>query len=160
MALKSVPIEYTAAIEWLAATHRHLPKITRDKYRVAVADALGLVGVAHVARPKARALDSGCEIPTLEVIRVAVIEDPERAKNAVSFLLSRAAKIAQLMGYTRIITYILPHESGASLTAAGWTRDLTQPTPNKKRNWNTKARPREDSAHQEAKQRWVRHLAQ
>ena len=66
-------------------------------------------------RPVARRLDDG---KTLEVLRVATDGTP----NACSFLYSRCATIARLMGYERVATYILESEGGASLRAVGWTR--------------------------------------
>jgi hypothetical protein len=41
--------------------------------------------------------------------------------NACSFLYGAAARVAKAMGYTKIITYILESENGASLRASGWT---------------------------------------
>lgn len=72
-----------------------------------------LVGVAQVGRPLARML---CDGKTLEVLRCCT----DGTKNACTFLYSRCARIAQEMGYERIITYILESETGISLKASGW----------------------------------------
>ena len=41
-------------------------------------------------------------------------------KNACSFLYGAAARAAKVLGYHRIVTYILDTESGISLRASGW----------------------------------------
>ena len=84
-----------------------------DKFRVGVSDGDKLVGVAQVGRPVSRYLDDG---QTLEVIRCCT----DGTKNACSFLYSRCARIAEEMGYKKIITYILASELGSSLKASGW----------------------------------------
>ena len=68
--------------------------------------------MAIAGRPVARRLDDG---KTLEVLRVCTDGTP----NANSFLYGRVKRIAQLMGYEKIITYTLEEESGASLRAVG-----------------------------------------
>ena len=71
-----------------------------------------LHGVAMVGRPVSRYLDAGGD--TVEVIRLCT----DGTRNACSFLYSRAARIAQEMGYRKIITYILDTETGSSLKAS------------------------------------------
>ena len=58
-------------------------------------------------------LDDGL---TLEVNRLCT----DGTKNACSFLYGAAARAAKVMGYRKIITYILDTESGVSLRASGW----------------------------------------
>ena len=70
--------------------------------------------VAIVGRPLSRHLDDG---KTLEILRCCT----DGTHNACSILYGRAARIAKLMGYERIITYILESESGSSLLASGYT---------------------------------------
>ena len=50
-------------------------------------------------------------------------------------------KVAKEMGYTKIITYILITENGASLKAAGWSEQGVCGGG----NWNVKSRPRNNS---------------
>ena len=64
-------------------------------------------------RPVARLLDDGY---TAEVTRLCT----DGIKNGCSFLYAAAARTAKAMGYTKIITYILESEDGASLRASGW----------------------------------------
>lgn len=45
----------------------------------------------------------------------------ELRKNAATKLYAAACKQARQLGYDRVITYTMAHESGHSLIAAGWT---------------------------------------
>lgn len=76
-------------------------------------------GVAMVGRPVARAYDDGL---TAEVNRTATDGYP----NANSALYGASWRIAQAMGYRRMITYTQGDETGASLRAANLVhvRDL------------------------------------
>jgi hypothetical protein len=82
------------------------------KFAVGAVKSGKLVGVAIAGTPVARPLDDG---KTLEVLWVCTDGTP----NCCSFLYARVAKIARLFGYTRVITYTLEKESGASLRAVG-----------------------------------------
>jgi hypothetical protein len=62
--------------------------------------------------------------------------------NACSFLYGAAARVAKEMGYTKIITYILESEDGASLRASGWTFGGVRGGG----TWNRPNRARTDSA--------------
>ena len=113
--MKAVPISRQEANEFVDRLHRHHKPSNGDKYRVGVADDDGkLIGVAQVGRPLSRMLDDG---KTVEVIRLC----SDGSQNVCSFLYSRCARIAKELGYTKIITYILESEDGASLKASGWT---------------------------------------
>jgi hypothetical protein len=93
-----------------------------------------LRGVAIVGRPVSRFLDNGL---TAEVTRLCT----DGMKNACSFLYAACAKIAKLMGYDRIITYILATERGTSLKASNWTCDGIRGG----NSWNVPSRPRPNS---------------
>ena len=69
--------------------------------------------MAITGRPVSRYLDDGL---TLEVNRLCT----DGTRNACSFLYGAAARAAKVMGYRKIITYILDPEDGGSLRAAGW----------------------------------------
>lgn len=94
--------------------HRHHPPPIGHKFSLGCFEDDKLVGVAVVSRPVARMLDDG---HTLEVTRLAT----DGTRNACSFLYSACAREAKKMGYSKIITYILESENGASLRASGWT---------------------------------------
>lgn len=70
---------------------------------------------------------------------------------AESFLYSRCARIARLMGYARVVTYTLSAESGASLRAVG-----ARPTgPLEPGEWDKPSRPRKcQPVYAEPKFRW------
>ena len=111
--LQAIPISLKQANTFVDELHRHHNPAVGDKFRVGVMDGNKLVGVAQVGRPVSRYLDDG---QTLEVIRCCT----DGTKNACSFLYSRCARIAEEMGYKKIITYILASELGSSLKASGW----------------------------------------
>lgn len=152
MGLFVVPVEQAAANLWITEHHRHLKRVAKDRFRVGVADESGLVGICQVGRPRARMID---QRSIVEVLRCCVVEDPARAKNAVSLLLSRAARAAESLGFAKIITYILECESGSSLRAAGWHMEAAEVGGGE---WGSKSRPRAPSEQTGKKQRWARNL--
>ena len=107
------PVSLSEANAFVAALHRHHPPATGHKFSIGAAMAGRLVGVVIVGRPVSRHRDDGA---TLEVTRLCT----DGTRNACSFLYGRAAKAAFALGYTRIGTYTLPDEGGASLRASGW----------------------------------------
>jgi Flp pilus assembly protein TadB len=105
-----LPISLRDANAFVLAHHRHSGQVRGCKFCVAVVDDLDAVhGVAIVGRPVARRLDDG---KTAEVTRLCT----DGIANGCSFLYSRCARIAKLMGYQKIITYTLATENGASLS--------------------------------------------
>lgn len=118
MELKAIPLELKQANEFVDKLHRHHCSVHRDKFRVGAMKCGKFVGVVQVARPVSRILDDG---ETVEVVRLC----SDGTKDVCSFLYAKAARIAKELGYSRIITYILESESGASLKASGWKLDGT-----------------------------------
>lgn len=132
--MKAIPIELKEANAFVESLHRHHSPVHRDKFRIGCANDDGkLIGVVQCARPVARNLDDG---KTLEVVRLC----SDGTENVCSFLYSRAARIAKEMGYTKIITYILESENGASLKASGWHIEADGVGGG---SWDTPSRPRE-----------------
>lgn len=148
MNLKAVPLELKQANDFVSTLHRHHNPVYRDKFRVGCLLDGRLVGVVQVGRPVSRNLDDG---KTVEVTRLCSDGTP----NVCSFLYSRAARIAKEMGYTKIITYILHSEIGASLIASGWTLELEEAGGG---SWSCPSRPRHTTAPTEKKQRWCKLL--
>jgi hypothetical protein len=70
-----------------------------------------------------------------EITRLCVVPG---ARHAASALLAKAKRLGQALGYEKIITYTLEEEGGASLRAAGWTRDGVV----KGREWSAPSRLR------------------
>lgn len=110
--MRAVPIHIKEANAFVRQFHRHSLPTVGGKFAVGAVHDGKLVGVAIAGRPVARRLD---DERTLEVLRVATDGTP----NATSFLYGRVRRIAQLMGYERVVTYTLEEESGASLRAVG-----------------------------------------
>lgn len=121
MRLRAVPIELTEANEYIARHHRHHKPVVGHRFSIGCIDPDGVLrGVAVAGRPVARMTD---QRRVLEVTRLCTDGCP----NACSFLYSRAARIAQEMGFEIIQTFILSSEQGVSLRAAGWAYDGDSP---------------------------------
>lgn len=110
---------------------------------VAVADRVGVAGVAIVGRPVSRMLQDGW---TAEVVRLAT----DGTRNACSILYGAAWRAARALGYRRLVTYTLPEEGGASLRAAGW-RCLGERGGG---SWDRAGRPRVDTHPTQVKIGW------
>lgn len=141
--MEAIPLTLDKANNFVKQLHRHHRPVYRDKYRIGCSVGGRLVGIVQVGRPVSRALDDG---NTLEVVRLCT----DGAYNACSFLYGAAARVARELGYSKIITYILEDESGASLRAAGWKFECMT----KGGSWNCQCRPRADNAPTCPKQRW------
>ena len=133
--LKITHIELSDANAFVAEHHRHHKPVTGHRFSIGVCNGGKLVGVAIVGRPVARKID---QRSTVEVLRLCT----DGTRNACSILYAACRRAARELGYSRIITYILDTESGASLRAAGWIRD---PILHGGGNWNVPSRPRENS---------------
>lgn len=136
MSLSITPIDFAEANAFVYSFHRHHKPMVGCKFCIAVSDDDGKIrGVAITGRPVSRHLDDGW---TLEVNRCCT----DGYKNACSMLYGAAWRIAKNMGYRKLITYTLPEEGGASLRAAGWKLIGERGGG----NWNSKSRPRIDTA--------------
>ncbi len=139
-----VPLHLKEANAFVRRFHRHSEPTVGGKFAVGCEAGGNLVGVAIAGRPVCRRHDDGA---TLEVLRVCTDGTP----NACSFLYARVARIARLMGYTRILTYTLDAESGASLRAVG-ARITGRVEP---QEWSVPSRPRRSQkVYGERKVRW------
>lgn len=134
MTYRLTPITLREAREFVKEHHRHNSPPQGHKFSVGLTEDGVLVGVVIVGRPIARRQDDG---QTAEVTRCCVLND---RPNANSILYGAAWRAARAMGYTRIITYTLPSESGASLRAAGFQK--VGMTEAKRDGWNVPSRPR------------------
>lgn len=162
--LKAIPLELKEAQVYIDQNHRHHKAAIRDKFRIGCECDGKLVGVVQVGRPISRNL---CDGKTLEVLRLCT----DGTREVCSFLYSRAARVAKELGYSKIITYILETENGASLKASGWVLEANN--VGSAAGWaesNTRGRERERekqlSMFEEKgkyplgvkKQRWVKYL--
>ena len=146
--LLAVPLDLTEARSFVASFHRHNSAPAGGKFAIGASDGARLVGAAIVSRPVGRHLDDG---KTAEVIRVCVLEDAP--KNACSFLYGRCWIAAKAMGYSRIVTYTLQSESGASLRGAGW-KVIAELKANNAAGWQSRPGREWQAASGQAKFRW------
>lgn len=126
-------IEFADAAAFVSEHHRHHTPPRGHLFSIGAYEGERLCGAVIVGRPVARARQDGL---TAEVTRLCT----DGTKDACSFLYGRAARAALALGYTRIGTYTLASESGASLRGAGW-RIVSEV---KGRSWDTPSRRRTD----------------
>ena len=145
--LTLIPITLAVANAFVAGHHRHHQPVVGHKYSIGCSANGALVGVVIVGRPVSRYLDDGA---TLEVTRLCTGGTP----NACSILYAAAARAAKAMGYSRIITYTLDTESGASLRAVGWRCEGSAGG----RQWTGKRKPDKPLSSLQMKLRYSRTL--
>ena len=145
MNYKFQPISLKLANEFVLANHRHNKPVAGHKFSIGLFDDERLIGVAICGRPVARMADDGL---TLEILRVCT----DGTRNANSMLYGRVKKIAQVMGYKKVLTYTLAEESGSSLRAVGAQKDgLVKP-----QEWSREKRKREtQNIYKKEKIRWI-----
>jgi YD repeat-containing protein len=139
----------------VTAHHRHHDAPQGWKFGAAVENGLTRVGVATVGRPVSRKLAEK-EPRTLEVTRVCTWGDRALRRNAASKLYGTVARRARSLGYSKLITYTLAEEDGASLRAAGFKPVAV--TEARTRGWDRDGRRREVTAPTGQKTRWERVL--
>jgi len=147
--LQAIPITLKEAKEFVDNFHRHNKAPVGGLFAVGCSDGQNLVGVAIVGRPVARKMDDST---TAEVTRCCVLEPAP--KNACSFLYARCWQAAKALGWTRLITYTLQEESGASLRGAGW-KCIAQLKANKPEAWMTRPGREWQPVVGQAKLRWI-----
>lgn len=140
--LTVVPMTLRAARAYVKEHHRHAPSIQGGLFAVGAAIGSALVGCAIVGMPVARQLQDG---QTVEVRRCCT----DGTRNACSFLYRVCVRVANALGYKRVLTYTLESESGASLRGAGFK--VTKRT--RAEHWNRQARGRTEQPIQH-KFRW------
>jgi hypothetical protein len=131
--MKVIPISISEANKFVANFHRHNKPVQGAKFAIGASDGDKLIGVAIVGRPVSRHLDDG---ETAEVTRCCVLDDAP--KGACSFLYSRCWRVWAAMGGSRLITYTLQSESGASLRGAGWKIVGQTPGFSEGKGWTTR----------------------
>ena len=148
--LRVVPAELSEANAFVALHHRHHQPVVGHRFSLALVDERGrVVGVLIAGRPVARLAGSPREV--LEVTRLAT----DGTRDACSALYAAAARTARAMGFTRIQTYTLPEEGGASLRASGWRDEGSAGGGQWK---HTDGKPRRNDQPTTVKTRWSRQL--
>ena len=148
MTLYAVPTTLTEARQFVANFHRHNKPPAGGVFAVGASDGSRMIGVAIVGRPVARYLDNG---QTLEVTRCCVLNDAP--KGACSFLYARCWQAAKALGWSKLITYTLQSESGASMRGAGW-RCVAELKANKPEMWTSRPGREWQSVVGQSKFRW------
>lgn len=132
---------------FVAEYHRHHKPTVGHKFSIACYDDDKLVGVAICGRPVSRYLDNGY---VLEINRLCT----DGTYNACSILYGACARIAKDMGYSKIITYILQSENGASLKASGFICEGEAGGE----VWTGKRSGRDNGVPHEKKTRWAKYF--
>lgn len=142
-----IPITLRDANAFVEKHHRHNKRVVRAKFTIGLSHNSKLIGVAIAGRPISRYLDNGV---TLEVYRVCT----DGTRNATSFLYQRCKRIAQLMGFVKVITYTLQSESGSSLRAIGAKIDKNV---EHQKQWNStsKVQRTNQAVSEQLKFRWL-----
>jgi len=112
------PITLKAANAYVALHHRHSRPVAGCRFCISAVDGDVVVAVAIVGRPVARAMDDGA---TAEVLRMCATAEAPKGVN--SMLYAACWRAWREMGGTRMLTYTLQSESGASLRGLkqqGW----------------------------------------
>ena len=113
MSLSLAPCTLDEANRFVSEHHRHHHPTPVAKFCIAAVTDGRVVGVAIVGLPKAR---MSCDGWTLEITRVAT----DGTRNACSLLYGACRRAAFALGYSRVLTYTLVKEEGASLRASGF----------------------------------------
>lgn len=116
MSLIAVPMDLAEANEFVTNFHRHNGPVVGARFAVGANADGELWGVGILGRTVARRLHR----PGIaEVTRCCVREGAP--KGTCSFIYAALWRAWRALGGTRLITYTLQSESGASLRGAGWT---------------------------------------
>lgn len=150
MALTAVPMELAEANLFVSSFHRHNKAVRGHRFSIGASDGAQLVGVAIVGRPVARALQQA-DGGTAEVLRCCVRDGAP--KGACSFLYGACWRAWKAMGGSRLVTYTLQSESGASLRGAGW-RVVAELAPRDPATWQNRAGREWQPVVGQAKFRW------
>lgn len=153
--MKVRPTTLRAANDFVAERHRHNGRTARNggKFAIELEHDGETIGVAIVGNPISATFMNKAKYGFVaEVLRTCVSEDAP--KGAVSCLYGACWRAWRAMGGTRLLTYTLQEESGASLRGAGWQRVAevrpTDPTWRKKDHLSTRGHDERS----QAKRKW------
>lgn len=141
-----IPLSLKQANEFVTVHHRHHKAVAGCKFCIGLEQDDKLIGVAICGRPVSRYFDDG---KTLEINRLCT----NGTYNACSKLYGACTRIAKEMGYSKVITYILESENGASLKASNFICEGKAGG----KIW-TGTRKCDNGVPREYKQRWVKYL--
>ena len=141
--MKVQPMTLRAARDYVNANHRHHKAPQGGLFALAAEIDGVTVGCAIVGKPVARMLNDGLSV---EITRMCT----DGTRNACSFLYRACVRVANAMGYRRVLTYTLEEEGGASLRGAGFR--VTAKTGGG--SWSRPSRERTDKHPLQQKLRW------
>lgn len=141
------------ADRFIAKHHRHHAPAQGGIVALGLWEGQQLVGVSVLGRPVSRMLQ---EQGVVECIRSCVLPElagrGNHANCAASALASKLRRVAQALGFERMVTYTLTTESGSSLEGDGWQEDLDLAGGGE---WDTPSRPRDAANYPTSrKRRW------
>lgn len=127
--MQHVNLKLSEAQSFVKRFHRHSKPLKRHMFSIGAYSKflmwselssfpIGLDGIVTVDRCSSA---WSKERNFVEIRRVCL--KPKAKKNTASFLIGKAKIACFAMGYSKIITYTQPHESGASLLASGFWID-------------------------------------
>lgn len=146
--MRIVPTTLRTARAFIEEIHRHSQPPRGWICGVALEHEGGVIGVGVLGRPVSRVLQQSGAV---EITRVCV---EEGHPNANSMIYGSLSRVAEGLGYQRVITYTHVEESGSSLKAAGFIPAATV----KGREWSCPSRNRKASHDTADKVRWERAL--
>ena len=137
----------------MALHHRHHDPMQGGILALGLWEESRLVGVGVLGRPVSRMLQAQ---GVAEVTRLCVLPDldgiGEHKNCAASALYGRLRRVAECLGFSRLVTYTLADENGASLRGDQWQQDLDLAGGGE---WTKPSRPRADATHPvQRKVRW------
>ncbi len=141
--LRIIPVTLAVANAFVGEHHRHHKPVVGHKFSIGAVMGEQIVGVVIVGRPVSRMRDNS---ETLEVTRLCT----DGTRNACSFLYGAARRATFALGYSRLGTYTLPSEGGASLRACGWKLIGERGGG----NWSRQSRPRKSDHPESVKWLW------
>ncbi len=152
--LRIEDVSLAAARRFVGRHHDHCRQPVSWRFGAAVWNGAWMLGVVTVGNPVAIGFARRGDI--VEVNRLCIRRDAPRVLrwNGASKLLGWAANEAERRGFERIITYTRVDEDGASLRAAGWSREARI----RGRGWHSVRRPRNNTNAWVDKYRWSRQL--
>tara|TARA_R110000803_G_C11740125_1_gene290929 strand:+ start:43 stop:522 length:480 start_codon:yes stop_codon:yes gene_type:complete len=147
-----VPLTFKEANNFVDEHHSHNKRVQGYKFAIGALHENILVGVAMCGRPISATLDNK---KTIELLRSCVLN--EAPKNTNSFLYGRSWRVAEAMGYEKMITYTLIREKGSACKAIGMkivgqTKDSTKSWARKEQKDGIKRKTQ--NIYKELKYRW------
>lgn len=147
-----IPMTLKESNEFVDKHHSHNKRVQGYKFAIGAVYRDKLVGVAICGRPISATLDNK---KTIELLRSCVLSDAP--KNTNSFLYGRSWRVAEAMGYEKMITYTLIREQASACKAIGMK--VVGQTKDSTKAWKSKEKKdgiirRTQKIYKELKYRW------